>query len=245
MLAGVSEVALIGAGAALAVGVWVFMFRLPRAGIWLRTWVSAGLLSAYAVGALALLNRADEALGPIAVSEVAIGLGVGAAWLVATHIGHALFCRFVPGFIEQIHDLYAIRDRDRVSTMVGPIVAMGVAEELFFRAFLQERLGLAVAVGIYAGVQIVERKWALVLAALLGGAVWGGLFWWRDGLVAPVMAHVLWTAALTLVWTLKDCDDGPDPADRHVRDDRRVDVVDAVAAPVPVPVPDNDPEPGR
>ena len=54
----------------------------------------------------------------------------------------------------------------------------------------------------YTAVQVFERKWALALAALLGGAVWGALFAWRLGLVAPVAAHVLWTGVLTFLWPL-------------------------------------------
>ncbi|MFP5579021.1 MAG: type II CAAX prenyl endopeptidase Rce1 family protein [Acidimicrobiia bacterium] len=50
--------------------------------------------------------------------------------------------------------------------------------------------------------QVFERTWALAVAALLGGAVWGALFAWRDGLIAPIAAHVLWTSMLTFVWTL-------------------------------------------
>jgi hypothetical protein len=107
--------------------------------------------------------------------------------------------------LDQITDLYSLREGDRVSTMVGPVVAMAGAEELFFRGFVQGRLGLVGAVAVYTAVQLVAGKWALTLAALLGAVVWGGLLWWTGGLVAPVVAHVLWTGALTFVWPLRGC----------------------------------------
>lgn len=192
-------------GLVIAVGGWAFLFRRPSDGIWPRTWATAALLSVYAAAALAVTERLDNVIGPISPPALGAGMVVGSAWLVATHIGHAVLCRLFPGFLDQITDLYSLREGDRISTMVGPVVAMAGAEELFFRGFVQGRLGLLGAVAVYAGVQLVAGKWALTLAALLGGVVWGGLLWWTAGLVAPVVAHVLWTGALTFVWPLRGC----------------------------------------
>ena len=106
-----------------------------------------------------------------------------------------------------MRDLYRLGAGDTVRVMVGPVVAMGIAEELLFRGVLQGLGGIAVAIVAYTAVQAFERKWALALAALCCGAVWGAMFEWRGGLVAPAAAHVLWTGMLTFVWTLGDCGD--------------------------------------
>lgn len=207
------EVLLVCGGVLLALGAWAYLFRLPPEGIWPRTWATAAVLTAYSVVAMAIVGRLGEALGPVDVVPVAAGLGVGGAWLVATHIGHAVLCRIFPGFLDQVTELYSLREGDRVATMVGPVVAMGVAEEVFFRGLVQGAAGLVVAVVIYGAVQVVAGKWALVLAAVLGGIVWGLLYWWTDGLLAPVLAHVLWTGALTFVWPLRGCGAEPGAAD--------------------------------
>lgn len=186
----------------VAFAAFAYMFALPRPGIWTRTWVAAGVVGAVAVGGLAALGRLGEIAGPFDATELAIGVGVGGAWLVATHVGYAVITRFFPAFGDQVRDLYRLGEEDRAVRMVGPIVAMGVAEELLFRGVLQGVGGLAVALIPYTAVQVFERKWSLALAALLGGAVWGALFAWRGGLVAPIAAHVLWTGMLTFVWTL-------------------------------------------
>jgi membrane protease YdiL (CAAX protease family) len=202
---------LIAAGLVLAVAAWAFLFRLPREGLWPRTWVAAPMLIAYSLAALAADDRLGETLEPITPLEVGIGLGVGAAWLVATQVGHRILCRLFPAFLAQVNDLYRIRDEGTpLWSMVGAVTLMGVAEELLFRGLVQGGIGLAAAVAAYTLVQAVEGKWALGLAALLGGLVWGVLFWWRDGLVAPVVAHVLWTGTLTFLWPLKGCG-SPDP----------------------------------
>ena len=206
---------LLALGLVLALGVWSFLFLLPRQGLWPRTWLAAAVLSAYSVAALAVDDRLDTVVGPVTPWVVGLGLVVGGAWLVATHIGHAVLCRLFPSFLAQVNDLYAIRDRTNIWLTVGAVTAMGVAEELFFRGFVQGSVGLVAGVAAYTAVQAVERKWALGLAALLGGTVWGVLFWWSGGLVAPVIAHVLWTGMLTFVWPLEGCD-GDDPVEEAV-----------------------------
>lgn len=183
---------------------WAFMFVPDRRGVWPRTWLTASALLATSVACLAALDRLGDVVGPLGATEAAIGLAVGAAWLVATHVGYAVISRLLPGFGDQVEDLYRLGDEDTAARMVGPVVAMGVAEEALFRGVLQGVGGFALGLVAYAAVQVFERKWALVLAAVLGGAVWGALFAWRGGLVAPVVAHVLWTGLLTFVWPLGD-----------------------------------------
>lgn len=201
MVASVTAAALV----LLAFAGWTFLFRRPPEGIWPRTWITAGVLSAASLAALALSGDLTSVTGPVSFEPVAAGLVIGGAWLVATHIGHTVLCRIFPGFLEQISDLYSLREGDTVRTMVGPVVAMAVAEELVFRGVVQGALGLAVGIAAYTAVQVVAGKWALTLAALLGGTVWGVLAWWQGGLIAPVLAHVLWTGMLTFVWPLRGC----------------------------------------
>lgn len=193
----------------VSMGAWFALFRGDRRDIWPRTWVIAGVLVAFSLGALAVADRLGDVVGPVDLPTAAIGLAVGATWLVATHVGHAVLCRLFPSFIDQVKDLYALGIGDPWTRVLGPIVAMAVAEELLFRGVIGGLGGFAAGVVVYTAVQVFERKWALTLAALLGGLIWGGLFELTGGLVAPVIAHVLWTAALTLLWPLRGC--GPEP----------------------------------
>jgi membrane protease YdiL (CAAX protease family) len=197
----------------LSAGGWAYLFRLPADGLWPRTWITALVLGGAAAGALALRHDLGSVTGPLGIEPLAVGLVVGGAWLVATHIGHYVLCRFVPGFLERISDLYSLRAGDRVRTIVGPLTAMGVAEELVFRGYVQGEIGLIGSILAYTAVQLVVGNWALTLAALLGGAVWGTLAWWTGGLLAPVVAHVLWTSMLTFVWPLRGCGQEPGAAD--------------------------------
>lgn len=213
-----TELIVIVASIAVAFGAFAYMFALPRPGIWPRTWVAAAAVGATAAVGLTVLGRFREIAGPFTVTELAIGLAAGAAWLVATHIGFTVITWLFPAFGDQVQDLYGLGGEDTSRRMVGPIAAMGIAEELLFRGVLQGVGGIALALVAYTAVQVFERKWALALAALLGGVVWGALFAWRGGLVAPIAAHVLWTGMLTFVWPLggapRPQDSDPVPAER-------------------------------
>lgn len=213
-----TEPVVIVASIVVALAAFAYMFALRRTGIWTRTWVAAGVVGATAVAGLAALGRLGEIVGPVDATELAVGLGVGGAWLLATHVGYGVLTRLLPTFGDQVRDLYRLGEEDTAARMVGPIALMGVAEELLFRGVLQGVGGFAIALVTYTAVQVFERKWSLALAALLGGAVWGALFAWRGGLVAPIAAHVLWTGMLTFVWTLgtapKAHEVGPTPARR-------------------------------
>lgn len=188
---------------AVALAGWVVLFVVRPGGMWPRTWGVAAVLVACSVGALAAIDALGEAVGEPGPADVAIGLAVGGAWLAATHVGYAVLRRLFPSFRHQLADLYLLGGDDPASTVLGPILAMAAAEELLFRGVVQSQWGLLAGAAAYTGVQLVERKWALTLAALLGGTVWGVLYWWTEGLLAPFVAHALWTACLTLVWPLR------------------------------------------
>lgn len=197
-----SDLSVLAPSMVVAFAAFAYMFALPRPGIWPRTWVAAAAVGATAVIGLLVLGRFRELVGPFTLEEIAVGLLVGGAWLAITHLGFAVISWLFPAFGDQVRDLYQLGGEDSSRRMVGPIVAMGIAEELLFRSLLQGVGGIALALAVYTAVQVFERKWALALAALLGGIVWGLLFEWRGGVIAPAVAHVVWTGMLTFVWPL-------------------------------------------
>lgn len=202
--------AVVVAGAVVvAAAAWYVLFGRGRDQLWSRTWLVSAVLIAYSVLALGALGRLREVLGPVGPAEVGIGIAAGIAWLVATHVGHAVLARLFPSFVDQIRGLYDLGAGEPASRVIGPLLVMAVAEELLFRGVVQGEAGFVVGVIVYVAVQAVERNWALVLAAFLGGMLWGALFAVTDGLVAPVLAHALWTVTLTLVWPLGGRGDRP------------------------------------
>jgi len=104
--------------------------------------------------------------------------------LVATHLGATVLGPVMPEFLDQIADLYRMADGDTVARIAGALVAMAAAEELLFRGLIRGRSGLVVAVVAYAATQLVEQKWALVLAAVCSAVSCGAasspgvMAWW-------------------------------------------------------------------
>src|ERR1700680_1896917 len=87
-----------GGGLLVAGAMWVFMFRLDRSDIWPRTWVAAGVVSSYAIAAAVALGHARQLVGSLSLRELLVGVAVGGAWLVATHLGATVLGWIVPGF---------------------------------------------------------------------------------------------------------------------------------------------------
>jgi membrane protease YdiL (CAAX protease family) len=194
-----------GAVLALTAVGWAYVFVPVRHGIWRRSWITATALVLASVVTLLGAGDLGEAVGTVTVDALVAGAGVGVAWVVATHVGHAVLCRILPSFVERVRDLYSIAAGDRRRDVLIALVTLAVAEEFVFRLLIQREFGLVAAVVAYTAVQAVERNWALMLAGAACGVVWGVLYGWQDGLVAPLMAHVIWTGTLTFLWPLRGC----------------------------------------
>jgi len=191
-------------GAVLGLVAWVFVFVPPREGIWVRNRAVAAVLIGYSVVVLSWTGDLGHALGRPGAGSIAIGLGVGVVWLAVTQVGHRLLARLVPSIVARAGDLYRIAAGDRCRDVVVAVLTMGVAEELLFRGVVQFHWGLVGGVAVYAGVQLVARNWALVLAGLLCGAVFGVVYEWSGDIVAPILTHLVWTGGLAFVWPLTD-----------------------------------------
>lgn len=186
------------AGVALAAVAWGALFGLRRTGFWTRAAVGGLAIGAYAV--LAQRDEMGDLLRP-RVAEVAIGVGGAVALYAVFWAGDALLRRWVPKAAAHVDELYQVQTLSSSKRLPVPVVVpfVGVCEELFWRGFVQARAGFVLALAAYAAVHLWERKAVLILAAAVGGAFWGGMFVWRDSLVAPIVSHALWDLAV-VVW---------------------------------------------
>ena len=94
------------------------------------------------------------------------------------------------------------------ATLLACVIVI-VAEEVIWRgAMLQAtraRFGVGavvVAAVPYALAQLGAASLWLGVAAFGLGVVWGALAFWRGNLVAPLIAHLLWTPAVLGLWPL-------------------------------------------
>lgn len=93
-------------------------------------------------------------------------------------------------------------DRMSVPDLVLISVFSGVGEEMFFRGAVQPEFGLTVAALAFGLVHIgPDRRYLIwTLWAILAGFVFGFLYLYTGGLLAPMIAHGLHNAATFVIW---------------------------------------------
>ncbi|MGG3737116.1 CPBP family intramembrane glutamic endopeptidase [Aeribacillus pallidus] len=72
-------------------------------------------------------------------------------------------------------------------------------EEIFWRGFVQKRLSryfqpaLAIIIASFLGASVFwyAGKWALMIAAFVGGLVWGALFEWKRSIPLLIVSHLV------------------------------------------------------
>lgn len=121
--------------------------------------------------------------------------------------GVLLFAVFVVlGWVARLlpfvhHGVVAAQHRSHRPGMLAASVAGAIAEELFYRGALFERVRLPVLTATFAHVLVTlgTGNVALVLAAATLGVVFGLSRRASGGWWAPAVSHVTWTV-LTIVW---------------------------------------------
>jgi membrane protease YdiL (CAAX protease family) len=191
--------AIMAVGAAGVVVVWRLV-AVGRLTIWTGqvAWFGAAGLAAVATGRVDLSPRVAWGWA------VAGGVGAGAALYAAT-IAFVTVARRWPAFerhVDQIYDQRRGLSGAAAIVLAAAVVAPG--EELFWRGLFQGRLALAVgwlSAAVltwvaYVGANAASVSLPIVAAAIVSGAVWGGLALWTHGVLASVCCHALWTALM-------------------------------------------------
>ena len=182
-------------GLVLATLAWAVLFLPGRERFWDRALPAGLTIGLY--GAVAQRHHLDDLWRP-AVLDVGLGVAAAAGLYGAFWVGDRVLNRLIPALAANVGDLYSVSRSSRPRLVPVTLVVVGASEEMFWRGFVQSRAGVLVALVGYAVVHLWERKAALLLAALVGGAAWTALFAWRETLVAPVVCHGLWDLAVVL-----------------------------------------------
>lgn len=193
-----SPVMVITAVIAIAFAAWFVLFVPSRTGFWSRATTVGAALSLGGLVTLSTVGRLGQAIGSVRLTDVALGTAAELFAYVAARVGYPLARRNVDSLAAAADDLFELRELASTSHMVVAIVLMGIGEELLFRGLLQPRAGLAVAVIVYAAVQLTARNVLLVVLGIVGGSVWGLLYAATGSLVAPILAHIIPLTAITV-----------------------------------------------
>ena len=93
-------------------------------------------------------------------------------------------------------------DGTRARDLVVLAALSGVGEEVLFRGALQPEIGIAASSILFGALHVgPDRRYLLwTLWAVGAGFIFGALYGWTGGILAPVVAHALHNAATLLLW---------------------------------------------
>jgi membrane protease YdiL (CAAX protease family) len=175
-------------------------------------WVGIGSVAAV-LGALVVVQRRGVLASWLRPTPRNLALGVAAAipMVAGTYILYGLLGGWLPVLREHTLTLYTVFNSSPSTLTLAllPIIILG--EELVWRGAMQEaleaRLGLvwgtALTGLIYALAHAPVGSPLLVALALGCGLYWGALRAVSGSLVAPLVAHLAWDAAVMVLWPLR------------------------------------------
>lgn len=158
-----------------------------------------------------------------AVENVFLGIGIAIALWGVFWVGDKLSQWMFPSFARaQVNHIYEMKNGFSPCLLsLALLFIIGPAEEIFWRAYVQRKLAdwisckprkcmglnldnrfwaMLVGVMIYTLVHFFSFNFMLIMAALVCGAVWGGLYWlFPNRLPAIILSHALWDAAV-FIW---------------------------------------------
>jgi membrane protease YdiL (CAAX protease family) len=176
---------------------------------WGNFWVKIGVTVVVVCGYSFLWRRPRLR---IRAPSIALGVASAAVLYGVFWVGNAIAPIFVPGAHAQVGGIYRMGDgSSRAWIFLLLFFITGPGEEIFWRGFLQQRLedrlgppgGYVVATLVYGGVHVFSRNPMLMLAALVAGAFWGAMYWWRRDLAAIIVSHSLWSAFIFAVLPIR------------------------------------------
>jgi uncharacterized protein len=131
------------------------------------------------------------------------GLYVGVATACSTVILGVILYRLLPVLRVISEELAPLLvDGARVRDLILVSVMSGVGEEALFRGALQPVLGILVTSLLFGVLHVGPDRRYLVWTvwAIGAGFLFGALYEWTGGILAPMTAHVLHNAATLLLW---------------------------------------------
>ena len=192
-------------GLAAAFGLFAFTFRGQRARFWERM-----TLTGFVLGAMALGNESELRQLRWRSRDLVFGLGSAGILYGVFQVGDRFARSVMPRGSKEIQDIYALRTiappeeiAARLATVIGP------AEELFWRGFVQRRVGGLAAAAAYGGAHLVTGNTTLVGAAAVAGIYWGLLRALGMSMPALITSHIAWDIWIFLLAPTEGAQEDP------------------------------------
>lgn len=143
-------------------------------------------------------------------SNILMGIAIAIALWGVFWIGDKVSSWMFPTFARpQVNLIYGMKAGESPLLLsVLLLFLIGPAEEIFWRGYVQERLsrrfspnlGFLIATACYTLVHIASFNFMLIMASLVCGIAWGGLYrLFPHRFSAIILSHALWDAAV-FIW---------------------------------------------
>ncbi len=182
----------------LAFSLWGFTFGWGGGNFWVKIGLSVLTVFVYSL----FWQRPKISFR---LRSLLMGILSAAVLYLIFFAGNGLALYLLPGMRGQVGGIYALgADTNRFFIFLLLFFITGPGEEIFWRGFLQARLmekwgpflGYVAVTFVYAGVHLFSANLILILAALVAGAFWGGLYLWRRDLLLLIVSHSVWSAVI-------------------------------------------------
>lgn len=196
----------------LAIFLFVIMFIFKQVeGFDFWYWMSSNLLILLSL--VFMLDKSNgqelrDDLSEKILQKVFIGIVAAIALFAVFYVGNILIRLMFEMAGEGIENVYSFK-QEAAPLRIGLLMLLiiGPGEELFWRGYLQRRLGLKfgkmsgfiLATVLYTAVHIATGNLVLVLAALICGLFWGWLYMRYKSMTINVISHTVWDIGVFLL----------------------------------------------
>ncbi len=183
-----------------AFALWIAIFVFRPFNFWLMMAFATSILSVLAFAFGRPLFKKEE----FNLKNLLIGIGSALFLYAVFWAGRKILPFFLPDYHANLSSIYAnagILSPAAIGLLL--FFPIGFGEEIFWRGFIQKRLGFILATVIYTAIHIPTLNPVLIFAALVCGAFWGYLYLLTDSLFVVLISHMIWDPLVFAVFPLK------------------------------------------
>jgi len=195
-----------------AVCLFTVMFIFKQAGAFdFWYWMSSNLLLLLTLVFVLDKSNGQEIRRDLAdktLNKVFLGIVAAVALFAVFYVGNILIRIVFEQAGTGIRNVYSFKQEAaplRIALLM--LLIIGPGEELFWRGYLQRRLGLKMgkmkgfilATFLYTVVHVATGNLVLVLAALICGIFWGWLYMRYKSMTINIISHTVWDIAVFIL----------------------------------------------
>ena len=189
---------------------WFIMFSpltSPHINFWACMTTSACILTCFAAAFSG--SKLQLSVFNLRLSTFLLGIAIAALLWGVFYVGDKVSQLLFSFSRAQVNLIYNMKEGVSPTLLALLLLfVIGPAEEIFWRGYVQGTLtkyrspfvAFLLTTACYTAVHLPSGNFMLIMAALVCGIVWGGLYWLMPHqLKAIIISHALWDAA-AFVW---------------------------------------------